>query len=1078
MNGQEEMRLLRFPAIHGNQVVFSYAGDLYTVGTEGGIARKLTSDPGYEMFPRFSPDGRHIAFTAQYDGNTEVYVMPSSGGLPKRLTYTATLSRDDISDRMGPNNIVMTWTPDSKKIIYRSRDISFNDFVGFLYSVDIEGGLPERLPLSTGGFCSWSPDGKQLAFNRVMREFRTWKYYKGGMADDIRIFDTVTKKITTITNNISQDIFPMWHGSKIFYLSDRDRIMNLFVYDINTNTHRKVTGFTDYDIKFPSIGTGKIIFEQAGYIHIFDIATEQISQLKIFIANDVEPGRIARKDAGKSIQSASLSPDGKRLVVSARGDVFTVPAENGITRNITATSGSHERGAVWSPDGKSIAYLSDQSGEYQIYVRDQAGTSPVKMITSQNDNYIYRISWSPDSRKIAFNDRKQTLNYVEVESGKITKVAHSKVWEITDFVWSPDSRWITYTMPVRSGMNQIMIYDLNTGQSHEITQKWYASSDPVFSSDAKYLAFVSQREFSPIYSNTEWNHVYRNMAGIYLVPLAKATENPLKERNDEVTISQGSDDKQGDKPLPAKKGGQEPTNEAKEKVTKPVVIDFEGIQERIIALPIRPSGYYNIQVIGNNVYYNENFFGESGTKLNLYSLDKREETELGRNMGYSVSADGKKMLVSTGGSRYIIPLPTTKIKTEKPVDFSNMSVNSDLLKEWQQIYTESWRQMRDFFYDPGMHKVDWKAMHDKYAVLLPYVSDRNDLNYLIGELIGELNIGHAYVSGGDKYSPERIQTGLLGAKILKDNNGYWKIATILKGQNWDKKLVSPLTQVGLNINEGDYLIAIDGIDLKDISDIYMLLVGKANTAVELTINTRPTAIGARKVIVRTISDESSLYYYNWVQDNIRKVTEATNGQVGYLHIPDMVQTGLNEFVKYYYPQLTKNALIIDGRGNGGGNVSPMIIERLRREIIRIAAPRNVEEPYTSPGGMMTGPMVLLINQYSASDGDLFPYAFKKSGLGLVIGVRSWGGVIGIRGSLPFIDGGVLQKPEYGTYSSETGEWIIEGHGVDPDIVIDNDPYREFTGIDDQLNKAIEVIMKQLDDAYIIPPVPQGPDKSR
>ncbi len=1080
-NGQEETRLLRFPAIHGDQVVFSYGGDLYTTTTDGGVARRLTTHPGYEMFPRFSPDGSRIAFTGQYDGNTEVYVMPATGGMPQRVTYTATLSRDDISDRMGPNNIVMNWTPDGKQIVYRSRDISFNAFVGMLYAVPADGGMPERLPLSTGGFCSWSPDGKKLAFNRVMREFRTWKYYQGGMADDIRIFDTETKEIVNITNHIAQDIFPMWHQDKIFFLSDRDRTMNLFEYDLNTQTTRKVTHFTDYDIKFPSIGTGKIIFEQAGYLHVFDIATEGITRLEITIADDMQPGRTVRREAGKSIASASLSPDGKRLAVSARGDIFSVPAEHGITRNLTASSGSHERAAVWSPDGKYIAYLSDQSGEYQIYIREQSGNQPARKITTDRDNYIYRLAWSPDSRKILFNDRNQTLNYVDITSREITRVAKSGVWEITQFNWSPDSRWVTYTMPVRSGMHQIMLYDLETRVTHEVTQAWHSCSSPVFSDDGKYLAFVSNRDFTPIYSNTEWNHVYRNMSRIYLITLAKSTENPFRERNDEVSVKadEANDGESGRRGRESRRSQRSSdANDEEEKSTR-VTIDTDGLQERIIALPIRPSGYYNLQVIGNNVYYNENYFGESGTRLMMYNLSEREETELGRNMSYSVSADRKKMLVASRGSYYVISLPTRKITTEKPVDFDQMVVHADLSKEWMQIYTESWRQMRDFFYDPLMHRVDWDAMHDKYSVLVPYVSDRNDLNYLIGELIGELNVGHAYVSGGDKYEIDRVQTGLLGANFSRAENGYWQITRILQGQNWDNQLVSPLTQVGVDVSEGDYLIAINGTDLKEIDNFYTLLVGKANTPVELTVNSRPTPAGARKVIVRTIADESKLYYFNWVQENIRKVSEATDGRVGYLHIPDMVQTGLNEFVKYYYPQLTKEALIIDGRGNGGGNVSPMIIERLRREIIRISSPRNVMEPSTVPGGMMTGPMVLLINQYSASDGDLFPYAFKKHGLGPVIGVRSWGGVIGIRGSLPFIDGGVLQKPEFGTYSSETGEWIIEGHGVEPDIEIDNDPHREYKGIDDQLNRAIEEILKQLEEGtYTIPDIPEGPDRSR
>jgi tricorn protease len=1088
LKAQDEMRLLRFPSVYGDKVVFSYAGDLYLVSTTGGIARRLTSDPGQELFAHFSPDGKYIAFTGQYHGNTEVYLMPAEGGLPKRLTFTATLNRDDISDRMGPNNIVMAWTPDSKNIIYRSRGRSFNDFVGQLYSVSVDGGMSEQLPLSSGGFCSYSPDGTKLAFNRVFREFRTWKYYRGGMADDIRIFDFKTKEISKITDLPSQEIIPMWFGNDIYYLSDQDRTMNLFVCDLTTKVSKKVTAFTDYDIKFPSMGKdGRIVFEQAGYIHIFDPATGKTTKLTIRIADDLEPGKSARIDASRFITGTSVSPDGKRIVVSARGDVFTVPAENGITRNITSTSGVHERSAVWSPDGNYIAYLSDETGEYQIYIKEQDGSAPAKKITSTNDNYIYSLLWSPDSKKILFNDREQTLQYVDIESNKVTLVAKSKVWEIHDYCWSPDSRWIAFTSPVKTGMNQILLYSIDNGQSYPVTQNWYSSSSPEFSSDGKFLAFISERDFNPIYSANEWNYAYRNMSRIYLLTLAAATENPLGERNDEVTITKeetpaeksetpkaGKEKENGKGKVdqPADKG------EKKEKV-KPVIIDTEGLQDRIIDLPVRPANYWNLTMIGMKIYYNETYFGEKGSRLSMYNLESREETVLGDNMGYSITADQKKMMISAQGSYYVIPLPSSKVKTEKKADLSNMWVQPDLKQEWKQIYDESWRQMRDFFYDENMHGTNWKAIHDKYAVLLPYVSNRNDLNYLIGEMIGELSIGHAYVSGGDKYELKRVYTGYLGANLTRDpSSGYFRISGILKGQNWDDKLVSPLTQVGVDVKEGDYLIAINGKDLKNVKDPYVLLDGLADQPVEIMVNSKASTEGAKRFVVRPVKDESQLVYFNWVQNNIRKVNAATNDEVGYIHIPDMVTEGLNEFVKYYYPQLSKKALIIDGRGNGGGNVSPMIIERLRREIIRISAPRNVEEVGTTPGGMMTGPMVLIINQYSASDGDLFPYAFKKLGIGKVIGVRSWGGVIGIRGSLPFIDGGSLQKPEFGTYSSETGQWIIEGHGVDPDIIIDNDPYREFMGTDDQLIKAIEVVKEQLKTAYQIPSKPKGPDKSK
>lgn len=1075
---QDEARLLRFPAINGDQVVFTYAGDLYTVARTGGMARKLTNHEGFEMFARFSPDGKQIAFTAQYDGNTEVYVMPAAGGVPVRLTYTATLGRDDISDRMGPNNIVMTWTPDGKNIIYRSRKESFNDFVGQLYKVPVTGGLSEEIPLSTGGFCSYSPDGSKLAFNRVMREFRTWKYYKGGMADDIRIFDFATGEVVNVTNNDFQDIFPMWHGDNIYFLSDRDRTMNLFVYNTGTRQTRKLTNYTEYDIKFPSLGSNAIIYENGGYLYIFDLQSEKANKINVVIAEDFYGGRNELKDASKSITNADLSPDGKRIVFSARGDVFSVPAEEGITRNLTESSGAHDRNAAWSPDGKYIAYLSDKSGEYEIYIEAQDGSAEPVQVTSNADTYKFNIAWSPDSKKIMWSDKKLRLQYVNIDTKEVKLVEKSQVWEFDDFTWSPDSRWIAYvTQLPGSNFGKVMLFSTETERKYAVTDDWYTSNSPAFSKDGKYLLFSSARDFNPIYSETEWNHAYANMERIYLAILAADTPNPFAPKNDEVEIKGDKETGgQGDKEKGGKgdkeKGGPQDQEKA---VTK---IDTLGLGDRIIGLAVRPSNYFNLTMISDKIYYNEIMAGGDGVTLKMYDLGKKEESELGKGMFFGVSFDGKKMLVAQGDKYAVIDLPQGKINLTKFVDLSGMKTYINKDEEWKQIFDEAWRQMRDFFYVENMHGVNWPAMKEKYGQMLPYVNNRNDLNYLIGEMIAELSIGHAYVSGGDKPAPERIKTGLLGAKISKDASGYFKVDKILKGENWNGSLRSPLTELGVDMKEGDYILAVDGKPVDKMPDLYAALVDKAGKPVEFTVNHAATTTGSRKVLVTPVADEAGLYYYNWVQHNIDYVNSKTSGEIGYIHIPDMGPEGLNEFVKYFYPQLGKKGLIIDDRGNGGGNVSPMIIERLQREVTRANMARNVEIPGYTPRQMMLGPKVMLINQYSASDGDLFPYAFKKHEMGTVIGMRSWGGVVGIRGSLPFIDGMDLRKPEFASYSSETSDWIIEGHGVEPDIVVDNDPALEYKGIDTQLDKAIEVILGQVKDYKAMPPIPVGPDKSK
>ena len=1070
----QEARLMRFPAIYGDKVVFSYAGDLYSVNKAGGIARKLTSDIGYEMFPKFSPDGSQIAFTAQYDGNTEVYVMPADGGVPKRLTYTATLKRDFVSDRMGPNNIVMGWSKDGKNIIYRSRAITFNDFCGNLFMVNALGGLPVELPFSTGGFCSLSPDGSQLAFNRVFREFRTWKYYKGGMADDIRIFDFNTKKITNITNNISQDIIPMWIGDEIYFLSDRDRIMNLFAYNTKTKQERKVTTNTDYDIKFPSNSNDAIVFEKGGYIYLFDIKTQKAEKIPIIIDNDILTGRNTEKDASKNILTTDISPDGERLVMGARGDIFTLPAESGFTRNITQTSGVHERNANWSPDGKNIAYLSDKSGEFEIYIQSQDGSKDAIQLTKNADTYYFDIKWSPDSKFILWSDKKMRLRYVNVETQAVTDVAQSKIWEYSEFDWSPDSKWITYSNPEDNDFSIIKLYNTDTKKTCDVSDKWYSSYGPTFSKDGKYLFFVSDRDFNPIYSKTEWNHAYSKMSKIYFVTLSKSTANPFSYKNNEVTIAKDTLAKANEKTTSKTKKEETP----KTPKVEPVKVDTGSISERILSLPVDVSDYYSITAWEDKVFYMKNDNDTKKNALMLYDLKERKETEIVECGNYIISNDKKKTLVIKDNSYYVLGTPTAAVKLEKNVSLSDMKVWTNLKEEWSQIFYESWRQMRDFFYVENMHGVDWVGIKKKYEVFLPYINNRHDLNYIIGEMIGELSIGHSYVNGGDLPDVKRIPLGLLGAIVTKDASGYFKINDILEGANWSEKLRSPLTEPGININKNDYIIAIDGNDLRKTDNIYKYLVNKANKPVEITVNNKPESTGSKKFIIKPIEDEADLYYYRWVEHNIKKVSDATEGKVGYLHIPDMGVEGLNEFVKHFYPQLNKKALIVDDRGNGGGNVSPMILERLMRKVQRANMLRNSQIPTHTPQQMLMGPLVVLINQYSASDGDLFPYGFKKYGLGKVIGMRSWGGVVGIRGSLPFIDGASLNKPEFASYDAQTGEWIVEGHGVDPDINIDNDPYEEFMGKDAQLDKAIEEIVKSMKDYKEIAPIPKGPDKSK
>lgn len=1051
-----EARLLRFPATNGTDIVFSYAGDLYTAPIAGGEARRLTSHVGYEIFPRFSPDGKTIAFTGEYDGNREVYIIPADGGELRRLTYTATNARDDVGDRMGPNNIVMTWTPNGEGVVYRNR-IS-DGFDGRLWTAPLSDGMPQALPLPEGGFCSYAPDGKRMAYNRVFREFRNWKYYRGGMADDIWLYDPDAKKVENLTNNVAQDICPMWIGDDIYFISDRDRTMNLFVYHTATRQTEKITDYTDYDIKFPSTDGKQIVYEHAGYLYRFDPQTGKNEQIRITLNAENIYARTEQKHVADYVTAARLSADGKRLAVTARGEVFDVPATKGVTRNISRTPGANEREADWSPDGRYIAYISDRTGETEIYLQPAEGGEPVQLTTG-NDTYIRSLSWSPDSKTVLYTDRKNRIVTVDVASKTKNIVMQNPEQEFYGVNFSPDSRWITYTKPAANDFSVVYVYNLATKQEYPVTEKWYNSSSPVFSTDGKYLIFESDRDFNPIYGRLEWNHVYTRMGGIYLALLTNDTPSPFLPADEAV-----NSDKE-------EEGGKVPAKDAKKKdiktEDKAVEIAPEGIAGRIVKLPLSAGNYWNLYSDGQTVWY----YGDNGT--HAFSLKDQKDELIAENAVMAPMDGSKKVLYMRGNSLYVGELSTQKVTLDNKVCLDDMVAPIDYQQEWAQIFDEAWRAYRDGFYVENMHGVDWKAIKEKYAVLLPYVKTRLDLNYIIGAMIAELACGHAYVNPGEYPKPERIGMGLLGAELSRDEQtGFYRIDRILPGAPYSEKLRSPLTEPGMNIEEGDYITAIDGVPTTSVRNIYQLLIGKAGVLTELSVSSKAAADGARKVVVRPTDNEYPLYHYNWVQKNLRRVEEATDGRVGYIYIPDMGPEGLNEFARYFYPQLDKEALIIDDRANGGGNVSPMIIERLLRKPYRMTMSRTSTRTGTIPDATQYGPKILLINKYSASDGDLFPWSFKANKLGTVIGTRTWGGIVGISGSLPYMDGTDIRVPFFTNYDAKTGQWIVENHGVDPDILIDNDPIREQSGTDQQLEKAIEVALEQLKERKPLPGVPE------
>jgi len=907
--------------------------------------------------------------------------------------------------------------------------------------------MSQAIPLPEGGFCSYSPDGKKLAYNRVMREFRNWKYYRGGMADDIWIYDPAAKKIENITNNIAQDIIPMWIGEEIYFISDRDRTMNIFVYNTKTKQTEKVTNYTDYDVKFPSSNGQVIVYEHGGYLYKLDPKTRKSEKISITLASDNIYARKEMKKVADNLTAASLSPDGHRLAVTARGEVFDVPADKGVTRDITRTPGANERGADWSPDGKYIAYISDRTGETEIWLQSAEGGEPIQL-TKNNDTYIRQLMWSPDSKKVLYTDRKNRIVEVDIPSKAKRTLMQNPEGEFYSVSYSPDSQWITYTKSGKNNMSVVYVYNLSTGKEYPVTEKWYSSSSPEFSSDGKYLIFSSERDFNPIYSQTEWNHAYNRMGGVYMAMLANDTPSPLLPTDETVGMENEVKDKK-----------------VSEATGSSVKIDPAGLPGRLIKLPLNAGNYGNFYSDGKKVWYS------SGRDTKVFDLEKQEEETVAAGASMSVTSNNKKALFHKRGNLYIYDFPCSKASMEDPVDLDDMVAPIDYPQEWAQIFDETWRAFRDGFYLENMHGADWKAIKEKYAVLLPYAKTRLDLSYIIGEMIAELACGHAYVNPGEIKGPERIPMGLLGAELSRGKNGFYRIDKILPGAVYSQSLRSPLTGPGIEVKEGDYITAIDGASTATVDNIYSLLVGKANVLTELSINSTASADGAHKVVISPIDDESPLYHYNWVQDNIKKAEKATNGRVGYVYIPDMGPEGLNEFARYFYPQLDKEALIIDDRANGGGNVSPMIIERLLRDPYRLTMSRTSTKVNTIPDATLVGPKVLLINKYSASDGDLSPWSFKATKIGKVIGTRTWGGIIGISGPLPYMDGTDVRVPFFTNYDAKTGQWIVENHGVDPDILIDNDPIKEQMGEDQQLNKAIEVILQELKDRKPLPPVP-------
>jgi tricorn protease len=1055
----EDMRLLRMPDIHGDTVVFVYAGDLWTVSSQGGEARRLTSSAGLETYPKFSPDGRWIAFSGEYDGNNDVYVMPAVGGEPRRLTYHPGTDR------------VIDWEPDSRRVRFQSARQSHTGRDLQLYTVDREGGLPERIILPEAGLSSWSDDGKRIAFNRISREERTWKRYKGGMAQDIWVYDFAANQTRRVTDWIGTDSFPMWRGEVIYYLSDREKDkLNIWAWHESSDQHRQVTRHDVYDVKHPSLGPDSIVYENGGWLYVLDLDREspRPRRLEVTLRSDNVWARTSLRSVDDMLRDAHLAPDGNRVVTAARGDLFSLPAEKGPVRNLTATADIRERAPVWSPDGRTLAYLSDRSGEYEIYLRPADGSGEEKRLTSGLGGWIYSLQWSPDSKQLLASTADLRLLLVDADKGRVKTVDQGLTAPITQAAWSPGSDWVAYTRSESNGFSSLRLYEVKSGKVHPVTDDFTDEGHPCFDDEGKHLFFTSGRHLNPTIGGFDLKPIWENRDGLYLVTLRADLPHPFPPEADTVAVKSDVEDEDDDEEN-GKNGKGKNGKKDKAASDEPLVIDLEGLAGRMVALDVSPSNYYGLQYADGKLFYLKRPFTPGGgrgnqrasTSLEFFDLKEREEKTVLKSVnGYVLSADGKKILYREEGKLGIVEAKADQKPSEKPLRTGDMKAMVDPRAEYRQMLREAWRLQRDFFYDPDLHGVDWDQIWKRYSELLPYVSHGADFTYLVGEMISELNAGHAYARPGDRPKHPRVGTGLLGCDFALDaRSGRYQFARVFTERDWNSSTDTPLSGPGRNVEAGEYLLAVDGVDLEAPRNPYSLLIDRIGEQVTLRVGPRPDGKDSREITIEPIRSEASLRYTAWVEANRRRVDELSGGRIGYLHLPNTAVGGQQGFARGYYPQLRKDALIIDERYNGGGFIPDFFMNILRQQLVNLWRPRYGED-WRTPGTAFLGHMAMISNAYAGSGGDALPYYFKAYGLGQVIGTRTWGGLVGISRGIPLIDGGNVTFPEFGIYSLD-GEWVVENYGVDPDIVVDNLPHEVIDGRDPQLEKTVEVLLEQI-----------------
>ncbi len=1050
-----ETKLLRFPDIHYNQIVFVYAGDIYTVTSEGGTARQITTFKGEELFPKISPDGRWIAFSAEYTGNRQVYIMPAEGGTPKQLTYYNPVG--NMPPRGGYDYQILGWTPDSKNVLFLANRTPWGGRMSKYYTISIDGGLEKELPPPHGGTGELSPDGKSLVFTPIDREWRTWKRHRGGRAQDVWVYDLEKNDSYQITTDEMTDNMPMWIGNKLYYTSDREYYLNIWSYDMRTKREEKITMHAEYDVLWPSSGPDdKIIYQNGGMLFVLDVNSRKYEQIQILIQDDAASTMPYFKNVKKNIQSFDISPCGNRVLFDARGDIFSVPAKHGQIRNLTNSTKDREIYPTYSPDGKWIAYYSDVIGEYNIFLMPTKGDDEPKKVSPFIKTWLFPPSWSPDSKKLLFADKEQTLNYLDVETEKLYTIDSVKYGDFETYSWSPDSRWILYSKPASNYQNQIYVYSLDDKKVHQLGSGMSNNHEPVFTKDGQYIVFFSLRDFNLSFSEYEFDYLYDNAAKLYAAALTKDAKPFLPAKSDEVQIDNEDDKNDKDK------------KEDKKDELK-VRIEPDGFENRVTSLPLPNGAYRNLQTSEGTVLYIRD-----GTLYSFNICEQKEEEVLSAIGTYILSANGSSILANSRDKYSIVANQPKQNFDSGVLDLTDMTKKIVPLDEWEQIYSDAWRLMRDWFYDPGMHGYDWGKIGHKYDMLLEYLNSRQDLDFLIGEMIGEVNAGHTYVNAGDQQSVDRIDNGLLGCKFEDTGDKYYRISKIYQGENWHEIFRSPLTDQGIDVNEGDYLIKICGEEVTTKDNPYKFLENKAEQYVKILVNSKPSESGAKEYKIKTIKSELELFFLDWIRENREYVDKKSNGKIGYIWLPNTLFEGNRELYKWFYPQArNKEAFIYDDRYNGGGFIPSMMIELLDRKTLNYWKRKGLE-PQPEPLYANDGPKVCLINGYSSSGGDAFPYYFKKKGLGQLIGTRTWGGLIGISGNPSFVDGGALNIPTFRVMNPE-GEWIIENEGVSPDIKVVDDPHLVAKGIDPSLDKAIEILLEELkknpSKKVIAPPAP-------